>query len=242
MCTASWLYGAEGFQVFFNRDEKKTRGHARPPEVSMAGETACLFPTDPDGGGTWIGVNQYGLVLAVLNNYQADANHESSFSRSRGVLVRNLLSCSSGPAVRAAIENEAYQECRPFLLLVFTRGGAVELASWNGRNLAWSEPREQVLTTSGYRPDEVAGKRLALYRELVGREGMTPSTLEVFHRSRDPADGAGSVCMTRDDAATVSMTRIVVTPGEAVLRYLDGPPGTNSPEYTSRLPLEPMNP
>lgn len=69
MCTVTWLIDAEGYTVFFNRDELKTRSHARPPTIRKQNGVNFIAPLDLDGGGTWIGVNEFGVTCSVLNNY-----------------------------------------------------------------------------------------------------------------------------------------------------------------------------
>ncbi len=56
MCTLTWRReGKETFEVFFNRDEKKTRSMAEPPrEFTNPDGLRFLSPVDPDAGGTWM--------------------------------------------------------------------------------------------------------------------------------------------------------------------------------------------
>src|SRR5262245_13352656 len=89
MCTASWLIAPEGFELFFNRDESRRRGRARPPERIELEGVRALAPVDADAGGTWIGVNQFGFALGLLNAW--DARETVDEPRSRGLLVRALL-------------------------------------------------------------------------------------------------------------------------------------------------------
>ena len=66
MCTVSWLPEPGGFTLCFNRDERRTRGAALPPESRRAGGRAFLAPYDSDHGGTWLAVNDAGLALGLL--------------------------------------------------------------------------------------------------------------------------------------------------------------------------------
>jgi len=52
MCTATWLRGITGYEVFFNRDELATRKPARPPARRDRGGVRILAPLDGDAGGT----------------------------------------------------------------------------------------------------------------------------------------------------------------------------------------------
>jgi len=69
MCTLTWRRGSkETVEVFFNRDEKKTRSRAEPPgERFDANGVRYLSPLDPESGGTWMLVNERGLVVCLLN-------------------------------------------------------------------------------------------------------------------------------------------------------------------------------
>ena len=78
MCTVSWRFEltaeqpAPRFELFFNRDESRRRGPAHPPQImEPVGESKLLAPIDSDAGGTWLAANEHGLVLALLNLYQA---------------------------------------------------------------------------------------------------------------------------------------------------------------------------
>ena len=67
MCTVSVVPTATGFRVACNRDEQRARPVAEPPTVHHFGRTAGVWPGDPISGGTWIGVNDAGLAMAVLD-------------------------------------------------------------------------------------------------------------------------------------------------------------------------------
>ena len=65
--------------------------------------------------------------------------------------------------------------------------------------------------------------------------------LEAFHRdSRNPRGGPWAVCLTRDDARTVSLTTVRVTRSRAIMTHLFREEKTDAfdPEaYTAHLPL-----
>ena len=89
MCTASWLDRPEGFELFFNRDERRTRARSLPPRVVTAPDgTRYLAPIDAESGGTWIAVNEHGLAVCLLNRYPEVL--APATPRSRGHLVTHL--------------------------------------------------------------------------------------------------------------------------------------------------------
>jgi len=69
MCTVTWLQRHEGYEVFCNRDELKTRKPALPPRLAECNGVRYLAPIDNDGGGSWLGVNEFGVSLCLVNYY-----------------------------------------------------------------------------------------------------------------------------------------------------------------------------
>src|SRR5665213_1334345 len=76
-----------------NREEDYRRG-GEPPRLR---EGPCRFVAglDPTAGGTWLGVNEHGVVAAVTNRVKEE---KPEHPRSRGLLVRDLLNCSTAAA------------------------------------------------------------------------------------------------------------------------------------------------
>src|SRR6185312_11981515 len=69
MCTVSWIHAREGYQLLCNRDERHTRRPAQAPTVRQNGGVRFIAPIDGEEGGSWIGVNEFGLTLCLLNRY-----------------------------------------------------------------------------------------------------------------------------------------------------------------------------
>jgi uncharacterized protein with NRDE domain len=79
-----------------NREEFYDRG-GEPPRV-LAGPLRAVAGVDPAAGGTWFGVNEKGVLVAVTNRRQS---RPPARPRSRGLLARDLLAC---PTAAAAVE------------------------------------------------------------------------------------------------------------------------------------------
>lgn len=92
MCTLA-LY----FKVFpgyplvvaANRDEHYDRPSA-PPSITGT-DPMVLAGTDLRAGGTWLGVNDYGLLVGILNRRQKPGSIPQDNHRSRGLLCLELL-------------------------------------------------------------------------------------------------------------------------------------------------------
>lgn len=90
-----------------NREEYYARA-GEPPRL-LPGPIHSVAGIDPVAGGTWFGVNENGLLVAVTNRPKLAA---PALPRSRGLLVRELLSCSSAETAieyaLAALEEQCY--------------------------------------------------------------------------------------------------------------------------------------
>jgi uncharacterized protein with NRDE domain len=73
-----------------NREEFYARG-GEPPRL-LDGPVRAVAGLDPTAGGTWFGVNEHGVVVALTNRIKSQPPAQP---RSRGLLVRDLLVCAS---------------------------------------------------------------------------------------------------------------------------------------------------
>src|SRR6516162_4207088 len=104
MCLVALFYRvAEDAPVVVgaNREEYYARG-GDPPRLH-AGPPPFVAGVDPAAGGTWLGVNAHGVLIAVTNRRKSDLPRES---RSRGVLVRDLLALPTAKAAADAAARE----------------------------------------------------------------------------------------------------------------------------------------
>src|SRR5579871_4795424 len=165
MCTISFLPGARGFFLAMNRDERKTRPRALPPRQRMSGDRVSLYPSEA-GGGTWIGVNDAGLVLALINWY---AMPQKPADVSRGIVIPHLLAAPDLKRVAAALGELPLTRLNPFRLVAFSaREQAIREWRWDGARLslkrhAWTRRH---WFSSGYDEALVNRKRRPLARKI----------------------------------------------------------------------------
>jgi hypothetical protein len=196
----------------------------------------CLAPTDGDAGGTWISTNAHGLTLGLLNGYEPrDRAH--SGARSRGLLVRELGSAATLDDVEARVAALDLARYRSFRLLTVDAASHARGFTWSGDGAVAVERAVRApLVSSSFDPDGAAAARAALFRELgLGEPGVASAALAAFHAGHRPARGPLSVCMHRDDAATVSLTRVLVGADEVRLEYVGGPPCERRPAVSCVL-------
>lgn len=219
MCTVTWAATDHGYVVWFNRDEQRTRPPAEPPRVQHRRGVACLAPVDPQGGGTWLSVNEFGLTVGLLNYYAAGVVAPSAHPRSRGLLVGDLADAPDPETVWARLAGTEPARYPPFLLVCFDPLGRAGLARWDGQQLSRRKLTEadRPLTTSSFRSAEVEASR----RERFLAQAPTADTLRAFHIGRDDRGEAYAVWMSRPDAHTVSLSGVVVTPSRVSFSYAE---------------------
>lgn len=222
MCTVSWLHEEDGYRVFFNRDERTTRRPALPPSVRNIEGVRCIMPADGDFGGTWVSVNERGVSLCLLNRYQDAIVDPQKNYVSRGHLMLMVAAAASREEACARLVATNLRHYQPFTIAVLEPGSPTIVVDWNGisRAFAYDGEGRMPLVSSGVDPEGVAEARLRLLDAMRGDGGrVTAELLDAFHRSHEPERGSSSPCMHRDDASTVSATRIRVTRDRVALDY-----------------------
>ena len=74
--------------IAMNREENPARA-AQPPRI-QSGRPRIVCGIDKKSGGTWAGVNQHGMFVAVVNAPKRSVPFDP---RSRGLLCKELLFC-----------------------------------------------------------------------------------------------------------------------------------------------------
>jgi hypothetical protein len=237
VCTLTWAWSADGYELFFNRDEQRTRAAALPPSVHERGGTRWIAPTDPDGGGTWLGVNEHGVAIGVLNGYRR-ANLALGELSSRGALVSSLLDVASLDELGERLARADLRRFRSFGMVAFDPARRARIAEWDGERLELRalDDARRPLCSSSLDPLGAGASRRKLYAEMVESTGeLDTALLERFHASHAPDRGALSPCMHREDAQTVSYSRVVVARAELEFHYSPAAPCIGAPRTLTRL-------
>lgn len=245
MCTLTVVPLPSGvIRIAFNRDESRIRAAGLPPQVRRFGGRDAALPTDPLSGGTWLAVNDAGLVLAVLNgNPPGRDRNAPKPPHSRGEVIPSLLQCDSPSTAMLASERLLYRDFAPFRLVLIGQGLIADVR-WDGREpMAMSRlvgGAPQMFTSSGLGDHLVEGPRRELFEQMFasGPESWE-SVQHAFHRHRWSGREHLSVNMSRDTACTVSHSVIDLDTTEAVFTYYPDAPDRPSELTTARLPLSP---
>ena len=227
MCTLSWIVEPEGYAVFFNRDERRSRRPADPPRIESAGAVRFVAPRDGEAGGTWAFVNERGVAACLLNLFRDHPFPPGHPPVSRGLLVLDLAGSPTVAAAEQALAHTDLSRYQPFTLALFGPREAPRALRWDGAVTEVFPLGTQALplTSSGRDADGVArSRRGTLARVATQHGGLTRAALDAFHRSHHPDRGPYSPCMHREEAETVSLTTLAVQGTAIQLSYQPGAP------------------
>lgn len=235
MCTVTWRAASGGYDLFFNRDELRTRAPALPPTEALAEGVRYLAPTDTDAGGSWLAVNELGTTVGLLNAHPPAARTPQRLL-SRGLLVRKLADLTGVDELEQKLSELDLERLRPFTLFAVSPGTPGLALGWDGSGLE-SRPLEPpfLLSSSSIESDGADGARRALLQRFLHDRSSPAAAHLGFHRSHHPDRGPLAPCMHREDARTVSFTRVEVTEAVVRIAYADGPPCRKAAAATDEL-------
>jgi Transport and Golgi organisation 2 len=128
MCTVVFVPGDQKNVLASLRDENPGRAKALAPLIDSRNDVSFLSPKDPAAGGTWIGINQWGDCIVLLNGGFENHSRQKSYRKSRGLIVTELLTAAM-PVVEWSLMD--LDNIEPFTLIVWSEKNLFQLV-WDG--------------------------------------------------------------------------------------------------------------
>lgn len=227
MCTLilAWqVLDGSPLSIAANRDERLDRP-SRTPRV-IDDDPIVVAPQDAEADGTWLGVNEQGLAVAITNR-----RTELDDGRSRGLLVRDALARSDAATAAAFVERAVERDdYAGFNLLLADAADAIYL-EWDGElRRRTLDPGVHVIVNAGLddAADKAARIRDVLTVERGGDQGSEQSTDAETWLDRATnilSDHEYDACVHRDGYGTVFTSLLsVADDGVTSFQYADGPP------------------
>lgn len=242
--TLAWrTFGDAPVALAATRDEALDRPSEPPALREENGR--YVAPRDAEAGGTWIGVAEGGLVVAVTNRW-LDADREGD--RSRGLLVRDCLTADSAEDAVRTVEDDLDERAYDGFNLVLADDRAAFLLTYDGRLVVTRlDPGVHVVGNVGgvvngaerfavpERRREFGAERADSARRIAAALVPEPgeSGASWLDRASDVlADHEYDACLHGDAFGTRSFTRIR-TGEDPEVAHADGPP--------CETPVEPVS-
>lgn len=218
MCTLTLIPEAQGYTLTMNRDEFKSRAEAGLRQ-HREGSVEASFPVDGVAGGTWVGVNDRGVSLALLNRYQAPSITDA---KSRGNIIKNAIFKKSANDILAFLKALDVRSYNPFNLIMIDNHSVYQF-HWDREEYRWDSRllhQPMMFTSSSERFEQVSAYRQARFTKCLA-ERTASRNIEQFHLSQQPGRESDSVLMSREKVHTKSIVRIRVDSYSACLDYFD---------------------
>ena len=228
MCTMTWFVNEDGYDLFFNRDERLTRSRALLPTIqaheSSEEKLSYISPTDADAGGTWIATNELGITVCLLNHYQFEQIETYKNWISRGEIVRTFSAITELAQAEVMFKRMNLDDYRAFRMFIIEPRGENRLMVWDGHAARIERNVTMPKSSSSVDAKYVKALRKQLFVDLNLDESKSADDYIQYHSSHQPSRSKDSVCMHRDDAQTVSLSHVRVNAVQIAFRYADGSP------------------
>jgi Transport and Golgi organisation 2 len=220
MCTVVFI--PDNKKIFFAsvRDESPLRERAMPPDIFTTGNVSFLSPKDPLAGGTWIGGNDHGNVIILLNGGFENHQRKNYYRKSRGIIVSELLAIKS-PAKEWGKMN--MKDIEPFTLIAWNKKNLFRL-TWDGTEkhmIKLDGTISHIWSSATLYNDEVRYQRAILFKKWIAATPLVSkkSVLDFFETFTDPTNG---FIMNRNEKIkSLSYTTIEITDNTTEMNYHD---------------------
>jgi uncharacterized protein with NRDE domain len=246
MCTLAIYFKAVADYpviVAANRDEYLARP-ALPP-TTLLERPHIVGGKDLRANGTWLGINEHGMVAGLLNRRNGQAENDPAL-RSRGLLCLDALRCASAAEAARFVGGEGGRDYNPFNLLIASRDEAfVAYNRWGQIDVVNLTPGVHLLTnldvddfecpriSRSRKHFEELGSRADFVRDPLACRGELHHLLADHSTQLDPRSGRpNSLCLHLGDYGTRSSSMIFMgRDSRQVLHFFAaGPPCTASYE------------
>jgi Transport and Golgi organisation 2 len=238
MCTVTFIPSGNNYFFTSSRDERANRVIATFPEQHETGGQKLLYPLDPQGGGTWIVVNDQGSMSVLLNGAVEAHRPDPPYRKSRGVVLLEII---SNTAPVKSFESSDFDRIEPFTIILF-KNKILYSCSWDGKN-KWTEslnilkPRIWSSVTL-YDPAVILRREKWFADWYAGNPHPSVSDIIRFHKEGGEGDPVNDLLMRRGDGLfTNSISCIRHSKEAAAFRYVDLRRGITSDSF---LPFHKM--
>jgi uncharacterized protein with NRDE domain len=227
--------------VAANRDEHYDRPSA--PPTLQNGQPKIIAGRDLRANGTWLGVNEDGVIAGILNRRLNNHLPALADARSRGLLCMDILTFESARAASAFLRDHKFSY-NPFTLLFVDRHEGY--VSYNDEEKTIIQKIEKGLhvfsSAAEFEMHSAKAERAyALFARLSSRVRPTngialesiaalQAVLADHSLSADSDDPGDAICVHRETSGTVSSSIIYFSKRESRFRtfFCPGAPCRNS--------------
>lgn len=223
VCTLTIYSGKKRCVVTMNRDELRTRKESGLLHSTSNGDVRLFYPVDMLSGGSWFGVNNKGVTLALLNRYHAP---ETPRAISRGDIIPRALEQGGFGAVKSWLNELPYSDYNPFDIFLVSKKQVVHFF-WDGEEYSseiLSFKHWYMFTSSAMVTEEVIAYRKNLFTAWASEMGKklidASEILRGYHLIQFEGLETHSVLMEREKSHTKSVAQVDIDGRNMTLHYI----------------------
>ncbi|MDO4587713.1 MAG: NRDE family protein [Planctomycetia bacterium] len=222
--------------IALNREESYDRPFL-PPRI-QSGRPRVVCGIDRKAGGTWAGVNQHGMFVAVLNCPKRNVVYDP---RSRGLLCKELLSCRTADEAIERAVHELETGCYAggnYLCVDLHSAGVVY--GGNEIDVQLLKPGLHLLSSSRMDdredPRQEYVRRLLTLHQLNTAVAFLATASGTFSRKPDSSGKRGIVVCEPDYGTVCSMlVSLTERTQKSIMQFANGSPAEKTYEDVSAL-------
>ena len=221
MCTVSFISNKGTYFITSNRDEHVSRPASYRPKGDTVAGTRMIYPKDPQGGGTWFAINEFGSTGVLLNGAFKRHKRKDTYAKSRGLVLLDIMAEEDSLLRLGSIKLD---EIEPFTLVLFQQASLMEIR-WDGKikHFREKDPRGNHIwsSTTLYEP-EVIRKRENLFGDFL-KHLPNPDSEEIiaFHSTANEDSENGLIINRTNGLRTFSVTQAFLSSEGAILDHMD---------------------
>lgn len=221
MCTVLFMPVSDKYFFASLRDESPKRIHATAPEIDTTKNIIFLSPKDSMAGGTWVGVNELGNVIILLNGGFNNHLKENNYLKSRGLIVSELL-ISPMPVIDWSLMD--LENIEPFTLIIWTDLSLFQLV-WDGKKksrIKLDSTIHHIWSSATLYDNEAKNIREELFQNwIVMNPPISKLTVFDFFKSFTEKEN-GFIMHRNENLKTLSYTFIELNESSsAIMNYYD---------------------
>ncbi len=183
MCTVTYIPKEDGgFILTQNRDEDVKRSISTPPILRKINGLKHLFPVDPQGRGTWIGISEDGRVASLLNGGSSPYERKPEYRHSRGKVILDYFSY---PSFNEFVKDYNFKDLEPFTLLIFENSKMFEVVC-NETDIQYRElnPKKPYMYSSItlYPDTRIVDRRLDFLKWYYSKSKISQVDMLNYHK------------------------------------------------------------
>lgn len=224
MCTLSIYTAKKQCIITMNRDELRSRSEANVLHTESLNGINLVYPVDSVSGGTWMGMNNKGVVLCLLNHY-----HGQTFAAqdplSRGLIIPTALAKGDMASIHNYLLELESGSFNPFDLFL-NQKQHIRHYIWDGHYTIFEDVTAEpwyMFTSSLLKAEEVITYRHRLFESWckeMGNELTDPEEiLRGFHLIQTKNMETQSVLMEREQSHTKSVVQVELAKDQISLKY-----------------------